>query len=297
MKHVFIINGQAKEEYRNKLNLDIRHLFEHEDYIIEYTQYPRHATKIAREYATNYQDLRIYACGGDGTIHEIVNGIYPYTHVQLAILPIGTGNDFIKSFGYDREDFHQLQNYKDPVYLWSDLIRVGDEVSINTVSLGFDVKVAENVVKFKKKAGNKNAYYLSLLYCITQKLNTLFKMNIDGKRTPDKKYMFVVVCNGNYYGGGYKPCPMASISDGYLDLCLIFNVPRYRILDLSNAYKKGIHLKYKQYVKTQKIKQLSILNEEPIKVCLDGEIRTMTKPFIEVVPHQIQICLPKKVIK
>lgn len=294
MKHVFIINGQSKEEYRKKLDLDIRRFYKNKDYIIEYTQYPRHATRIAKEYTEKYKDLRIYACGGDGTIHEIVNGIFPYTHVELAILPIGTGNDFVKSFGYDREDFHRLEDYNDPVYLWSDLIRVGNEVSINTVSLGFDVTIAQNVDKFKKIAGKNNAYYLSLLYCITQKLNTLFQLSVDGKKIADKEYMFVVVCNGNYYGGGYKPCPHASISDGYLDLCLVFNVPRFRILDLSTKYKMGTHLKYKQYVKTQKIKQLTVRNNQPVQINLDGEIRTMTQPFIEIVPHQIKICLPKK---
>lgn len=298
MKHVFIINSQAKEELRNQLNSRIRHLYEHEDYEIEYTQYPNHASKIAKQYAEQYQDLRIYACGGDGTLHEVANGIYPHTHVQLAIVPIGTGNDFVKSFGYERSDFRELANYQDPVYLWTDLVKVSDEktseIAINTVSLGFDVKIADNMPKFRKMAGAANAYYLSMIYCLTQTINELFQLELDGKRIADRKYMFVVVCNGNYYGGGFKPCPNASISDGLLDLCFVHDVPLYRIPDLSIAYKKGEHLKYKKFAKAQKIKQLKVLNEGPIQINLDGEIRTMTNPVVEVVPRQIQLCLPKK---
>lgn len=300
MKHVFIINGQAKEEHKRSLDSHIRHLFSKEDYVIEYTLYPLHATKIARAYANNTKSLRIYACGGDGTIHEVINGIYPNTHVQLAIVPIGTGNDFVRSFGYERSDFKNLENYLDPTYLHSDIIKVseqnGYEIAMNTVSLGFDVKIAENMPRFKKKAGAANAYYLSMIYCLKQGINELFQLEVDGKRISDRKYMFVVACNGNYYGGGFNPCPHASIDDGMLDLCFVHDVPLYRIPDLSIAYKKGEHLKHKKYTSNRKIKTLKVLNLGSIQINLDGEIRTMTNPVIEVIPHQIQICLPKKKI-
>jgi len=298
MKHVFIINGQAKPEYKQSLDLHIRSLFKDHDYVIEYTQYPRHATKIVSEYAKNYTDLRIYACGGDGTIHEVVNGIYPHTHVQLAIVPIGTGNDFVRSFGYERQDFKSLENYLNPTYLMSDIIKVSDqngfEIAINTVSLGFDVRIAENMPKFKKKAGAANAYYLSMIYCLKDGINEMFQLEVDHQRIPSRKYMFIVACNGNYYGGGFKPCPQANIADGYLDLCFVHDVPLYRIPDLSIAYKKGEHLKYKKYTSNRKIKKLKVLNPGPTQINLDGEIRTMICPIVEIVPSQIKICLPKK---
>ena len=301
MKHLFIINGQALDELKRQLDQSIRQIFQNKDYSIEYTHYSRHATQIAKAYTEKYKELRIYACGGDGTLHEIANGIYPHTHVQLAIVPIGTGNDFVRGFGYERSDFKNLKNYLDPVYLWSDLIRVSDqkqtEVAINTFNLGFDARIAAEMPRFRKTAGAANAYYLAMIYCLRQPINELFKLEVDGKRIPDRKYMFVVACNGSYYGGGFKPCPQASVSDGWLDLCFIHDVPIYRIPDLSLAYKKGEHLKYTKFAKNQKIKQLKVMNDSPVLVCLDGEIRTMTKPLIEVIPHQIQLCLPKKQLK
>ena len=104
MKHVFIINGN-KTQYKDLLTQKIREVFTNEDYTIEYTNYPRHATQIAKSYAEKYNDLRIYACGGDGTVYEVANGIYPHKHVQMAIVPIGTGNDYVRGFGYEKSDF------------------------------------------------------------------------------------------------------------------------------------------------------------------------------------------------
>lgn len=301
MKHVFIINGKAKEEYRNELIQKIRSLFCNQDYEIEITNYPLHATEIARSYSEKYQDLRIYACGGDGTLHEVANGIYPHKHVQMAILPIGTGNDYLRGFGYERRDFSILENFLDPTYLWVDLIKVTDQhtqkIAVNTISLGFDVTIAQNVPKFRKYSKITNAYNLSLIYCLTKPINQLFKLEIDNTPIADRNYMFVVIGNGAYYGGGYKPCPQASVSDGYLDLCLVFNVPRYRFPDLALAYQKGEHLKHKKYTSSQRIKSLRILNDEDVLIGLDGEIMTMHKPLLEILPSQLLLCLPKKHVK
>ena len=300
MKHVFIINGH-KIEYKDALAKRGREVFKDHDFVIEFTQYPRHATKIAEEYAKKYEDIRIYACGGDGTVYEVANGLYKYTHAQMAIVPIGTGNDYVRGFGYERSDFSTLENYLDPTYLKVDLIKVTDPkhelVAVNCASLGFDTIVAQNVDKFKKFAKYTNPYNLSLVYCLTKQLNTLYKLEINGKPIPDKKYMFVVIGNGAYYGGGYKPCPQASVADGYLDLCMVFNVPYYRIPDLSKAYEKGTHLKHKKYVSYDLIKTIKFLNEEEVLIGLDGEIYTMYQPLLEILPQQINLCIPKKKVK
>ena len=95
--------------------------------------------------------LRIYACGGDGTLHEVVNGVLGFSHVQVAVIPIGTGNDFIKAFpSYSSQDFLCLENYQDAKLAKSDVLMVDEEASINTVSAGLDVKVAYHVDKFKQ---------------------------------------------------------------------------------------------------------------------------------------------------
>lgn len=296
MKHLFIINGVANKEKRQRLLAAIRHTYKNEDYEIETTEYPRHATKIAQNYAKANDALRIYSCGGDGTLHEIINGIYQYPHVQIAIIPIGTGNDFVKSLGYGPNDFSDLEKYLNPLFVTTDLIQTGQEVSINTVSLGLDVAIAKNVTKFKHLPIPKGTvpYYLSLLYSMATSLTSPFKLNIDQQKSFNQPYTFVVVSNGQYYGGGYRPCPQARIDDGYLDYCLISSVPRYKILALSNKYKKGTHITYQEYVKTGRMEKMQILNSEPVTINLDGEVRTMLQPTIAILKQQVTICLPHK---
>lgn len=296
MKHIFIVNGAANKEKRQHLLAAIRHTYKNEDYEIEITEYPRHATKIAQRYAKTNEPLRIYSCGGDGTLHEIINGIYQYHHVQIAIIPIGTGNDFVKSLGYGPNDFSDLEKYLNPLFVVSDLIQTGEEVSINTVSLGFDVVIAKNVEKFKHMPIPKGTvpYYLALLYSMATSLTSPFKLMIDKQKSFDQPYTFVVVSNGQYYGGGYRPCPQARIDDGYLDYCLISSIPRHKILALSNKYKKGTHITYQKYVKTGRIETMQILNVNPVTINLDGEVRTMNQPTIAILKQQVTICLPHK---
>ena len=179
--------------------------------------------------------LRIYACGGNGTVHEIINGIYHATLVQLAIVPIGTGNDLIKSLGLPKDDFLHLKNYLHPDLVWSDYILTNDEVSINTVSLGFDVKITENVSKFKHLPIPKVTipYYLSLLYCLFSSLTEKFEFQIDNQNIAMQSYTFAVLANGQYYGGGYRPCPHAQINDALLDICL--NQKSTSLFDFKNG--------------------------------------------------------------
>ena len=106
MKHVFIINSQSAEKKRKRLTEEIHRLFPEDEAVIEVTDHPGHAKQLARQYASEGTVLRIYACGGDGTLHEVVNGVLNFSHVQVAVIPIGTGNDFIKAFpSYRSQDF------------------------------------------------------------------------------------------------------------------------------------------------------------------------------------------------
>lgn len=294
MKHLLIINGQANEARRKKLLLDIPQAFMGLDYQVEITRHPHHATEIVQQYKQQYSPLRVYACGGDGTVHEVVNGIYPNQDIELAIIPIGTGNDFVKSFDRPIEDFRQLSLYQAPQFVYTDLIRTANEVSINTVSLGLDVRIASNVERFKRLPHLHSTvpYYLSLLYCLASSLYTPFTLALDDQPAIHDQYTFVVACNGQYYGGGYRPCPGAAIHDGLIDYCLINKVPRYLILKLANQYKQGTHIHYQQYVQTGQVKKITILKPDTVTINLDGEVRTLTHPDIDILPRQIRLCLP-----
>lgn len=297
MKHVFILNPKAGKYNVEILRNKIETVFSEYDYVIEVTKKAKDATEIAKRYAQTGLDLCLYACGGDGTIHEVVNGMYPYANAKLAIFPIGTGNDFIKSFSeYTKADFLNMEYYKEALYVPCDLLKVGEYVGINTASLGLDAEVAKNVEHFKSLPLLHGVvpYYLSLLYSLSKRIAQEYTIIIDGKPLKKDMYSFIVAGNGKYYGGGFCPSPKARINDKEMDLCLIKQVTRKKIIRLSGKYKKGTHTDYTDIVHVQKAKQMQVVCSDKVLVNIDGEIITMVNPTINILPHQIMLCLPNK---
>ena len=298
MKHIFIVNPNAGQKQQDLLIEKIRKVFEEKDFYIEYTTKEKEATEIAKRYAKSGIQMCIYACGGDGTLHEVVNGIIGYKNVSLGIIPIGTGNDFIKSLSkhYKKSDFLNIENYLEAVFEPCDLLKIDQEYSLNTVSIGFDVRIAEGVSKFRKliKNGNTIPYLLSLLTSIARSLGFELNVLLDGVAGGVKDYSFVVAGNGKYYGGGFLPCPDADFKDGYIDVCLVKKIKHIQIPQLIGKYKKGTHTKYSEIVEMRKVKKMQIIARDMIEICLDGEIRKYLNPIIEIVPSAITLCLPRK---
>lgn len=298
MRHIFIINPMAGKEDQEILKKRIQEVYQEEDFQIVYTTKEKHASILAKEYARNCKEVCIYACGGDGTINEVVQGMFDCPNAYLGIIPIGTGNDFIKSLvPYTKEDFLQIENYKEPSFISCDVLQVGNKVAINTASIGLDVAVAKNVNRYKGVPLLKGSmpYYLGLLNSMVSSLSATYTLVIDQEIIKDKEFTFIVGCNGGYYGGGYHPCPEASINDGFIDVCLVHKVTRRKILTLSNKYKKGTHVedKYKDLVSMYRCKSLQVLADKEIPINLDGEVHMMKNPSIQILEKQITLCLPK----
>ena len=240
--------------------------------------------------------LRIYACGGDGTLHEVVNGVLGFSHVQVAVIPIGTGNDFIKAFpSYSSQDFLCLENYQDAKLAKSDELMVDEEASINTVSAGLDVKVAYHVDKFKQLpfAHGVLPYFLGLLASMAGPISEDLIVEIEGRREAFRDYLFVVAGNGRCYGGGYCPAPKARVDDGWFDYSLIRKVSRAKIITLSGKYKKGTHLAYKEFVRDGRAKTMRIwTGGKRIRLTLAGELYETSDPLITLSEQKIHLALP-----
>lgn len=295
-QHVFIINPNARKQDQEELLRQIEVLAKQADCRIEMTNRRGHAKELAKQYAQSGQPTRIYACGGDGTLHEVVNGILGFANVELAVVPIGTGNDFVKAFDWmKREDFLQLAHYAEAQTRWCDVLMVNDQASINTVSAGLDVKVAYHVDKFKKlpKAHGVIPYYLGLLVSMMGRISETFRVEIDGQPIQRQSYLFVVAGNGKYYGGGFCPTPFAIINDGQMDICLIKKVSRARILRLSGKYKRGTHVDYTDLATITRAKGLRIDTEgKRISLSLDGELYETADPRITIQTRAIRLALP-----
>ena len=298
MKTVFIINPRTDRKKQYRLMKEIKMHFAGQRIIIEKTIRPGFATFIARKYAFQAQKepIHIYVCGGDGTLHEVINGVANTPNVYVSIIPIGTGNDFIKSFdALSIDDFLHLENYKDPIPMDIDLLKVNGEYAINTISFGFDVQVAKYANHMKTKLPLKGIvpYYMGMLATLLHNSVQEYRLQIDDQRLSLQEYMFVVFCNGRFYGGGYQSCPDALLNDGWIDVCLIKPVPKKMIIDMAKTYEQGKHIEYPEYVSLYQAKTIGMNTEnQSIYGNLDGEVRELRNPTIEVVEQALHLYLP-----
>ncbi len=301
MKTVFIINPLSNKDSLYKLMKEIKKSYQGQTIIIEKTQSSSHTKFIAQKYALKTEEeIHMYVCGGDGTLHHVVNGIAGAKHIKLSIIPIGTGNDFVKYFNHlTKEDFFDLENVKEGYEVGCDLLKVDGEYAINTISFGFDVNVAKHVNEVRKILPLKGimAYSVGVLRNLLGPISQLYSIQI-GEKIINEVLSFVVFTNGRFYGGGYKPCPDALINDGIMDVCLIRDIKPFEILQLAKKYQKGEHVEYPDLAAIYQttIAHINTSNKE-ILACLDGEIRSMKNPTIEIEANQIRLLLPKKQTK
>ena len=307
--HLFIINPKAgsKDRYP-KMSEAIRSLSIEGEVFIEKTDYHGHATEIVQDYLSRSSEfLRIYSCGGDGTLSEVVSGVHASKNKNCAIgvIPIGSGNDFIKNFpDYKKDDFLSLTKMCEGDCRSVDIMEVSDEdktaVSINIVSAGFDAAAAKGMSKFKRiPLIRKIAYELSLVECIFTKRKHRFKLIVDGVEVEDgtQDYLFALAANGNYYGGGYKASPLSDLSDGFLDFIRIKTVGLIQFVKLVGIYRKGEHLSIKDIVSWQRCRTLQIQRDSYIDMNLDGEIIPMKNPTIKIIDDAVKVILPTKKVE
>lgn len=301
MKHLFIINpSSGKNTNISALIGQINALHLTAPKEIHVTDSAQSATQIIKNTASTYgKDLRIYAMGGDGTFNTAVNAAYMYPNAAVAPIPIGTGNDFVRSFeNIEKQRFLDLEEMVNGSVHKIDLLMVGNRASVNMVTVGYDCAVAKEMERFKQLpfVGGSMAYNLSLIYCLISRMKNYFTLIADGEEIKDtyQSYLFAIAANGKYYGGGYKAAPDSSMQDGYIDFIRIPTISRLKFLQLVSVYKKGEHFNDSRmdFIKLTHCKSLEIISPNLIDVNLDGEIIPMRNPKITINPKAAKIILP-----
>lgn len=302
MKYIFIINPTAgKSDQSTKLYKEITQVFgKHhltKDLIVHITEAIGEATTYTRNMAqTHTERLRFYACGGDGTLSEVVNGAYGHPHCAVGILPIGTGNDFVKSFPQiSLSNFLDIEKQLFAQENVIDLMRIGDTISINLISTGLDSAIAKNVKKFKNLPliSGFTAYNLSLAYCFFTSLDNHFSYKVDGELFPCDNYIFAVIANAQYYGGGYRAAPQADVQDGLLDFICVKRIPRLKVLGLVNIYKRGEHLMIPDIVVYRRCKEVELIANNSLIMNVDGEIENVNTPKISIIQKGLLFLFPQ----
>ena len=294
MKHLFIINPAAgsrdrTREYTEKIAAACQGL----DYVVAVSACPGDCTRLAREAAKSGEPIRIYACGGDGTLNEVAAGAAGYENAAITAFSGGSGNDFTKLFS-DPEAFRDIHKLLDPEEATFDLIRCNGDISLNICSVGLDARIGTDVSKYKRLPllSGFRAYAASTVVNVVRGIAEHYVVEVNGE-TYDGEFTFVCVCNGRFYGGGFNPIPEADPTDGMLDVLLVDKVSRSEVPFIVGKYKDG---RYKEldhitrYIKTDSIK---IRCDKPTAVNVDGEGRIATEVEMKIAKEKIRFFYPK----
>ncbi len=301
MLHIFVMNPKAgKMNPADLLTPPIKAAFASLDdsYEIYITKGRGDATRYVAKKClqSGGAPLRFYSCGGDGTLHEVVQGLAAHPNAQLGLIPCGSGNDFIKMLPSELDYFNisaQAKGQTMPV----DLLRVGDKYCLNVVNLGLDADAANYMTDFKRLplVSGPMSYNLGLAKSLLMPLGHKLRLTIDDTEIIDGHFLLTVAANGSFYGGHFKCAPLARIDDGLLDLCLVRKMSRLKISDVIGDYKRGRHLdnpKFRDYIVYRRCSKVSIEAQKEICLCLDGEITRSTQIDIEVLPSALTVSLP-----
>ena len=304
IKHVFLLNPAAgKGEMQAALREQIDRVCTERgvDYEIHHTKGSGEATGYVRECCLQYPDvqLRFYACGGDGTVNETVNGAYGFEHASVGIVPVGTGNDFVRNFE-GNEAFLDIAAQLDGQTARLDLLKYNDKLCTNMVNIGFDCEVVKQTAKLKrsKLIPGGMAYIAGLVITLIRKPGVKARVSVDGGEQQQRRMLLTAVANGSWCGGGFHSTPLALLDDGVMDVLLIKNVTRIRFLTLVKLYKTGTFIDNKKarevigYVKCERIRYSFDATQS---ICVDGEIDEVDELEISVARNALRFVLPRGV--
>ena len=296
MKHLFIINPAAGSRDRTASYSEIIHKLCRQqglDYEIRVSTAPGECSRIAREYAESGDPLRIYACGGDGTLNEVVQGAAGHDNAAITVFSGGSGNDFAKLFS-DPEAFFHLERLLDAEEVTFDLIRCNDDIALNICSVGLDARIGTDVANYKRipLLQGFRAYAASTVVNLFKGISEHYVVEVNGE-VIDGEQTFVCVCNGRFYGGGFNPVPEADPTDGKLDVLLVKKVNLLQVPGIIGKYKNGQYKQLPKLVKHYLTDHVTIRCDKPTAINLDGELRTATTVDMSIAQEKLRFFYPR----
>ena len=263
------------------------------DYRIEVSSAPGECTRLAREAAETGEQCRIYACGGDGTLNEVVSGAAGYDTVAVTVFSGGSGNDFVKLFS-EPKAFFDLERLLDAQEETFDLIRCNDDIALNICSVGLDARIGTDVANYKRipLLSGFRAYAVSTLVNVFRGISEYYVVEINGE-TIDGEQTMICACNGRFYGGGFNPVPEADPTDGLLDVLLIKKVSLLQVAQVIGKYKDGRYAELPHLVRHFKTKRVVIRCDKESAISLDGELRVSDTVDIRIADEKIRFFYPK----
>ncbi len=256
------------------------------DATLHQTERPRHAVALARQLAAE-ADV-VVAVGGDGTVHEVAEGLVAAGGTTpLGVVPVGTGNDFVKMLSLPRGlaavagIAHARVVHADyGVVRWHEGGAGREGFFCNGLGVGFDAQVAAAAPRYKALPGVAG-YLLAVLETLGRWQGPVAQIRVDDGTARALPLLLAAIGNGTTAGGGFRLTPEADIADGTLDLCLIRDVPRRRILTLLPTALRGTHVAAPE-VSMARFTRLQLTTATPVAIHADGEVLTRATRHVEV---------------
>jgi YegS/Rv2252/BmrU family lipid kinase len=249
--------------------------------------------RIAREAALTGEEVRIYACGGDGTLNEVAAGAAGFPNAAVTVFSGGSGNDFVKLFD-DPQAFFDLERLLDAEEATFDLIDCNGDIAMNICSVGLDARIGTDVSRYKRLPllQGFRAYAASTVVNVVKGISEHYVVELNGKRI-DGKQTLICVCNGRYYGGGFNPVPEADPADGMLDVLLVKNVSRVQVAGVIGKYKDGRYRELPHLVRHYRTNRIKIICDKVTPINLDGELRMAQEVTMSVSDKKVRFFYPR----
>ena len=300
MKHIFIVNPAAGKCDRSvQVKTDVQALLGSRglDYEILISKGPGDCIRLAREAAETGEQIRLYACGGDGTLNEVINGAAGYDNAAVTAFPSGSGNDFVKLF--DRpEAFRDLETLLDCEETEFDLVECQTDdhlcYACNIASMGLDARIGTEMGLYRRLplVSGKGAYYISTVVNLCKGIHKPYEIELNGELITGDQTL-LCVCNGRWYGGSFNPVPDAEPDDGLLDVLLVKPVNLLQIAAVIGKYQNGQYADYPHLIRHFRTNEVHIACFEDSVVNLDGEALRSREVTFRVSGHKLRFAYPK----
>ena len=250
--------------------------------------------------------VRFYSIGGDGTSREIINGLYGNPDAELAIVPIGSGNDFVRNFGSEKPflDISQQIAGKtmpvDVMYCDSNLAELTG-YALNMFNFGFDAKVVSHMARMRNTSllHGTGAYVAGVIRELSSYKMSRAEIRIDDEEAFKVDILLTGIGNGRFSGGGFDGIPMASVNDGFLDLMVVNPISRFEFIRAVGSYRKGQHFEHpllKGKIIHKRCRKVLISPVDELAFSADGESMTTRYPLrISIADEPIKFVLPSGV--
>ncbi|MBQ8849701.1 MAG: diacylglycerol kinase family lipid kinase [Clostridia bacterium] len=299
MKYHFIINpaagkGKLAKGLAEKIKSSAKAAVS--DIEVYFTTKVGDATEYVKRIADGGEHA-FFACGGDGTLCEVANGIMALGKrdgVYMGTVPSGTGNDFVRNFS-SSEKFFDIDAQLSAKPMDIDLIGCNDMYAVNMINIGFDCEVVCEKERLQKHKliPSKLAYIAGLVLTLIRKPGVECRISYDGGEMTNHKLLLTTYANGEFCGGGFHSNPESAINNGKINTIAVKDITRRKFLSIVGSYKNGTHLKFTDILNSRMSDTVDMEFDGETNISVDGEIFKVRGLSMRIAKDAVKFLVPE----